>query len=570
MFFVILVAVKWLKTNKMLVNLFILLSLLGGISFFLPKDKYSRFFSAILFAVTAGYALQLVPAYQAGAAEPFVFHWIQYKSLHIDINLSANQRNFTGLLPLGIVLLFALFGNIFSRQETRRLRLGGLMCVNLAFLLLLLCANNLIVLMMSALLIGITTLYVINDYEAKKTYIFYDLISDMALFTAFAVIYSQFHQVELSVLTRYAREGEHIPLVAGLLLLSLLIKNGLFLFHNQLLSFRDLNFNRLIFLSFSSLPVVGILIYEKALPLLSAFEYSRLIIASAVVLSAVYALGGTLIYDDIKEKTLCFNMLFWAFLYALSLSTPQFSFSACFPLFLLMLSLNGLIHALSAAASDEIYMSRMGGFYKKLWLLLLFFIFWFAVFSAEVLSWKTLSPLVRFEQILFVFAMALALSHFLREAFFGVTQADEIVSARLKILPYVDCWLPAVLICGWYAFFRSEIPFSFLIMFAVFLLLLVLHPLRRLAHYYADEELQLSEFFKRFYELVLLTPITVLGRILWLTIDFVIIERTIINSLSDVIKFLIRISQKIHQSSLLNYILLALCGLGIIFLYVGR
>ena len=82
--------------------------------------------------------------------------------------------------------------------------------------------------------------------------------------------------------------------------------------------------------------------------------------------------------------------------------------------------------------------------------------------------------------------------------------------------------------------------------------------------------MQLSEFFKRFYELVLLTPITVLGRILWLTIDFVIIERTIINSLSDVIKFLIRISQKIHQSSLLNYILLALCGLGIIFLYVGR
>ena len=104
----------------------------------------------------------------------------------------------------------------------------------------------------------------------------------------------------------------------------------------------------------------------------------------------------------------------------------------------------------------------------------------------------------------------------------------------------------------------------------MFGLLLVIHPLRGLSRFYADEELQLSEFFKRFYELLILTPITVLGRILWLTIDFVIIEHTIINSLSDMIKFLIRISQKIHQPQLLNYILLTLCGLGVVFWYAGR
>lgn len=557
-------------TNNMLVNLFILLSLTGGAAFFLPKDKYSRFFSLLVFAGAVSYGWLIWQAYLSGSSEPFVFHWIQYKSLHIDINLSANQRNYLYLMPLGIVLLFSLFCNIFSRQEIRRLRLGGLMCVNLAFLLLLICANNLIILMISAFLISITTLYIINDYESKKTYIVYDLISDMALFTAFAIIYSQFHQVELSVLTKYAREGEHIPLVASLILLSLLIKNGLFLFHNQLLSFRDLNFNRLIFLSFSSLPVVGILIYEKVMPLLSAFEYGRLIIAVTAGLSAVYALGGTLIYDDIKEKTLCFNMLFWAFLYALALTVPHFSFSAYFSLFLLMLALNGLIHALSAAASDEIYVSKTGGFFKNLWLLFLFFVLWFAIFAQNTLSLDYSQTGARVVIVLFVSFMALALAHFLREVFFGATQADEIVSARLKALPYADCWLPAVLICGWSVFPFPEVSRTAVIAFAVFLLLLAIYPLRRLSRYYADEELQLAEFFKRFYELVVLTPITVLGRILWLTIDFVIIERTIINSLSDMIKFLIKVSQKIHQPALINYILLALCGLGILFLYTGR
>lgn len=557
-------------TNNMLINLFILLSLTGGAAFFLPKDKYARFFSLLVFAGATSYAWLIWQAYLSGNTEPFVFHWIQYKSLHIDINLSANQHNYLYLIPAGIVLLFSLFCNIFSRQEIRRLRLSGLMCVNLAFLLLLICANNLIILMISAFLISITTLYIINDYESKKTYIVYDLISDMALFTAFAIIYSQFHQAELSVLTKYAREGEHIPLVAGLILLSLLIKNGLFLFHNQLLSFRDLNFNRLIFLSFSSLPVVGILIYEKTLPLLSAFEYGRLIIGTAAGLSAVYALGGTLIYDDIKEKALCFNMLFWAFLYAMALAAPHFSFSAYFSLFLLMLALNGLIHALSAAASDEIYISKMGGFFKNLWLLFLFFVLWFAIFAQNTLSSDYNQTGTRVEVVLFVSFTALALAHFLREAFFGTTQADEIVCARLKTLPYADCWLPAVLICGWYIFPFPEISRTAIMAFAVFLLLLAIYPLRRLSRYYADEELQLAEFFKRFYELVVLTPITVLGRILWLTIDFVIIERTIINSLSDMIKFLIKVSQKIHQPTLINYILLALCGLGILFLYTGR
>ncbi len=554
----------------MLVHLFLLLSVLGGATFFLPKDKFSRFFSALLFLAAGIGVWNLIQASRSAHAEPFVFHWIQYKTLHIDINLSSNLRNFIQIMPFGIVLLFSLFGNIFSRQETRRLRLGGLMCINLAFLLLLVCANNLIVLMISAFLIGITTLYIINDYDSKKTYIFYNLVSDMALFTACAIIYSRFHQVELSVLSRYAREGEHVSLVALLILLSLMIKNGLFLFQNQLLSFRDINFNRMIFLSFCSLPVVGMSIYEKALPLLSSFEYTGIIIGTAAALSTLYALGGALIYDDIKEKTLCFNMLFWALLYALSLAMPQFSFAACYPLLLLMLALNGLIHALSASASDEVYASKMGGFAKMLWPQLVFFIIWYAVFVQNVFALAKPAPILNFELGTFAFAVALALAHLLRQAFFGTTRADDIVCARLRTLPYADCWLPAVLICGFYALPLSKISVPAGMTLAVFVLLLVMHPLRGLSRYYADEELQLSEFFKRFYELLILTPITVLGRILWLTIDFVIIERTIINSLSDMIKFLIRISQKIHQPQMLNYILLTLCGLGIIFLYAGR
>lgn len=554
----------------MLVNLFLSLFFLGGVSFFLPKDKYSRFFSVLFWMAAAYLGWLMIGVWMSAQAEPFVFHWIQYQKLHIDINLSSNQYNFSRLAPFGLIAVLSLLANIFSRQEDRRVRLGGLMCVNLAILIILLCADNLIILLISAFLIGVTTLYMINDYDSKKTYIFYNLIADMALFTAFAIIYSRFHQVELSVLARYAAVGEHKVLVSLLILLCLMIKNGLFLFQNQLLCLRELNYNRLIFISFSSLPVVGIMIYEKALPLFSGFEYARSLITVFAGLSAVYAFCGALVYDDIKEKTLCFNMLFWAMVYGLSLMLPHFSFALFVPLFLMMWGLNSLLHSLSASASDELYVSKMGGFIRALWPQFILFLIWYGAFSCTLLSFWGSNSMVNIGLSITLLALSIALAHLLRQIFFGQTQSDDLVTALLRNMPHVVYWLPPLFISLW--FFRENMHLSpqLLTAWGIFAFLLIAYPLRRLSLCYANEEFQLSEFFRRFYELVIITPITVLGRILWLTIDFVIIERTIINSLSNMIKFLIKVSQKIHRPSLINYVILTLCGLGIMFIYAGR
>ena len=89
-----------------------------------------------------------------------------------------------------------------------------------------------------------------------------------------------------------------------------------------------------------------------------------------------------------------------------------------------------------------------------------------------------------------------------------------------------------------------------------------------MAALYERDEIQLSEFFERFYEFAVIAPLNILGRILWLTVDFLLIERTIINSFSNLTGVLINVSQRIHTPRLLGYVVMTVVGLGIIFMFL--
>lgn len=551
----------------MVVNVFLLLALLGVSALPFRENKYSRFLAFLFWAAAAGIFWYFCRNWLAGTVKSFIFHWIQYKELHIDIDLSSNERNYLRIFPLFLMGIMSLLYNAFISQESQRVRLSGQMCLNLAFLILLICTNNLIFMMISSFLIGILGIYIINDYEIKKTYIFYNLISDMAMFAAFAMVYGQFGKVEVSVLTQYGKSGNYINLVAMLLLLSLFIKNGLFLFQNQLLCFRDLTFNRLIFLSFCSIPVCGIIIYGKIFAILLGFEYVRPVVAAIAILSAGYAVLGALIYDDIKEKTLCLNMLFWSFLYGISLFSHQLQFIDYVRLFILWYILNSLIYAVVVSASYEIYVSKMGGFFRSLWPEFLLFVVWAFALLQTLLVPEVPETVQNYIIWSFLILSGIALAHFLHEAFFGCCHAGDMVSALLKIA-HPAFWLPSLAVLGWYVYHEQYRNLTVWGAISVFLILIAAYPFRRLSRFYNNEEVQLSEFFGSLYDYIIVAPITIVGRMLWLTVDFVIIERTILNSINRLTGFLIGISRKIHQSSVINYIMLTLLGLGIMLTYV--
>ena len=80
---------------------------------------------------------------------------------------------------------------------------------------------------------------------------------------------------------------------------------------------------------------------------------------------------------------------------------------------------------------------------------------------------------------------------------------------------------------------------------------------------YEHEFIQTADLFSDFYRVFIIGPVKILGRVLWLTIDFLLIERTIINSLYRLVAVLINVFRRIHADSRIAWPLFILLGAGL-------
>lgn len=156
----------------MISKLFILLLAAGFLAVILPKERYSRFVSVLLFAVGGLLLFNFYENWQLGGTHASVYRVLEYKQLYLDIDLSSSPALYALIFPFFSMAVLSLYNTMFSLQEEQRGRLGSLILLDVAFLFLLICSNNLLLLLVGSSLIGIVGLYIINNFESKKTYVF--------------------------------------------------------------------------------------------------------------------------------------------------------------------------------------------------------------------------------------------------------------------------------------------------------------------------------------------------------------------------------------------------------------
>ena len=71
------------------------------------------------------------------------------------------------------------------------------------------------------------------------------------------------------------------------------------------------------------------------------------------------------------------------------------------------------------------------------------------------------------------------------------------------------------------------------------------------------------------YRIFLLSPLRLLGRVLWIAVDFVVIERSIIGSISQTSSLLVSAFHRMQEAAWLNYLLLVFVGLLLILINWG-
>lgn len=548
----------------MIINIFLALIAVSFLSNLLVKSNYDKIASFVVCAIFIVLFFNFYETWQLGQIYPFEYHWLKYRSLHVDVNLSSTNHNYMMIFPIFIVSLCSMLIAVFNKNEVFKLKLSSHILLNLAFFMLLICSDNLIQLLISSSMVGVIGFYIINDVQAREKYVFYNLLADLGLFTVFAIIYGQLGNLDLSELGRFEKEGAHRDLVAVLLLLSIYIKSGLFLFQNQLLNLSAINFNRLNLISWISTPLAGVIILSKTIPLLAISEISLPFLQVFAVLTIVWAFAASLIIDNIKERNVYLNLIIYGYVFAL-ISLGDFNITTHLPSIIMIGYLMSMgIYMVYISSSNELSISKMGGFFKAIKLTFIVSVLSLLLFIQTILHFTT--DINHSWSLSLLTFIVLSASHFYHQVYFGADKADDRVVAMLKN-PSWYVIIPQLLIVYFLAEYNNFYSFEILYIGMVLVLLMFIDPFSRLERLADYEAIQEEDYFEKAYDMLILTPVKILGRILWLLVDFILIERTIISSLTHGTGFLIKISSKLYRCTTISGIILTIFGLSAMILY---
>lgn len=545
-----------------------ILALWGGLSSILVSPKSNRIISVMTLMITSVIFFFLCRSYLFAETESFSFEWLKYMSLKVDVDLSSNITNYTQILPVFLLSLISMLIAVFNSEEVKKQSFCSLVALNLCAVSGAICAVNILQLLVCISLITILGYCIIDDMDARKKYAFYNLLADLSLFSVCSLAYGYIGSLEISALPMFDKLGGHRDLVAVLLAFSISLKLGLFMFHNQFYDMSVLHFNRLSYILFCTTPLSGLIILQKFFPLTLISEFIHPLLITVLILTIFCGIYSSIVIDNLKEKNIGIIQILYGFGVL-----QAFYGSAKFETIETMILFGGAIFSLMMygiyfASSYELYISKMGGFIKGIK-------FGFVILSAaliSVLHYIVNSLGISWQTILFSFVLILIISHIFRQVFWGQTRADERVMALLKNPAW---YLSLAIIIFSAIIWQKGNSFNIWVLgscLGCYMFLLSFNPLSKLKNFYNLEYLQESDVFEEIFDFLIITPLTILGRILWLLVDFILIERTIINSLSNATNLLIRGVSHLNVFSAKLYFLYILLGFGLMALlaYMGH
>lgn len=545
----------------MIINTFLSLLFLGFFSQLVNRERYSQLLSLLVLAGMSMVFFNFYQNWRLLLGQNFVYPWLNYPSLQVNVNLSASASDYSLLFPGFFISLLMLLINVFYPQENFKSKFAGALLLNVAFFMLLICSRNLVQLLISSAMVGVIGFYIIDDTKAREKYVFYNLLADMGLLTVFAVIYGQLGNVELSELGRLEKNCDHQDLIALLLLISVFIKSGLFLFHNQFIDLSKITFNRLLVINYISTPLAGVIILGKLMPLLTISSFALPAMQIIAVLTMLWGFVNMLVIDNIKEKSVYWAMMLYGYIYSL-ISLGNFNQDKELPGLILLGSAFSLnIFMIYVSSSNGLYASEMGGFIKRLKVTFVISLLSGAAFIHMIM--RTLNAHDYAWGMGYLIFGIIAWAHFISSVFLGGNKADERVVALLKNAPWYLI-LPTIFIVGWLLSVPPIFDLKFYYLLSGFIVLIIVYPFSKLEALANYEPIQKEDYFAHIYDWVLLTPLRIIGRILWLLVDFILIERTIISSLNHVTSLLVKTTSYLHRSSVRGYLFLSLLGLAIL------
>ncbi len=556
----------------MMINNIFALFFIGALGNIFLLKKAERLFSFFLLLVLGGISYAFISGYINADYAKYSFSWLKYLDLEVKVDLSFNKNLYQLFIPVLILSVLSVFLSVFNPKEEKRQQFISQIFLSLFFYLLLLTSQNLFQLIVANSLFSVVIFCLINDIDARKKYAFYNFLSDISLFSICSLFYAYLNTLNINAVELYQKSGAHKDLVAILFLFSLSIKSGLFMFHNQFYDMSVLTFNRLNYVLYCGTPTIGMVLLYKLSGILSISDYAEVVIKILALGTFLSGLFNVFFKDNIKEKAVGMAQLSWGTSFYLILMAPDKIMHIIFAGSFLGYLLNLVLYSIYHISSYEQNISKMGGFIKNL--KLSFVLYMLIFFCGANLFWQICSPISLVVCAIYLATLGLVLGYLFHQIFLGEIHADERVFALLKNCSYA-VYIVLLILGGISVHYVKPDMHTGLLnagLFVIFLLSFIVYPFKRFEKLYQNENIQEIDVFEDIFDFIIITPIRILGRILWLLVDFILIERTIINTWNAVFSKFLSLLQKLDVSSLktsIIYVVLSFAALAIC-LYVGK
>ena len=532
----------------------------GFMAFLFQKNRLAKSWAFVLFIGVAAVIATGFHHFDVFQSSLWYVPWIKTPALNLNLGLKTGGEFAPFILGGSAVLLYSLYYNIFYPLERDRLRAGGLYAFIFVLLMFILSAGNMMQLFLSLCLLDVLIFILISEWSSKRLFLAFNLTADALLFVLFAFVWGQENSLYFSALKLFSRHCSYPELVFWLWFVAVSIKCGLAFFHNYLLELKAISFVRQNFVAVVTVLLSGVVLFYKTFSLTSLVPYGALAFQILAAVSLLWALIGSLVSDYLKARILYFYMMLSALLVALIVLDRNNFLSLLLPL----LAVGGLMASVMIlpliAAANEPLVSHTGGFARAM-----MFSLFVSLVAFVVEIWVFLSLINSFNQwwiVAFVLCHFIAFSHFLGQVYFGDVHADERVWAVVKNPPLIY-FIPFIVLGVGLGMFCCDIkPIEGILSFSLLLFFSWKRPLCRYEFLEKTDERRDVKPLLSFYEKIFLTPLRLVGRVLWLTVDFLFVERVMVALLRRLIVILIRTSMFLHQNMRVCGWFFLLFGLG--------
>ena len=538
----------------MLINTVYSLLFLGIIALIKFRYKFDRVIVPLI-TLAATYIFYLFfTDFRIGAESVKTLLWDSSRSGDIKIDIISSPTTYGLILPFFIITLIALFNNLLFKFEQHKKSFAAILIFNLISLIMLIAGNNLIQIITFVFVIDILSQLLIKDIYASRRYSIYNLIADMGLFLVMAMLKSKLETLEVGNITNYYQTGRHRDFIMFVIVISLFIKLGFFLFQSYLLDLKNTKFHRLILIPYLSTPMVALILFMKFYPLLIISPSFNLCINIAVSLTMIWGAIGMVVINNLKEKTVYLNMLIISLLVKMIQST-NFAWNEHLSLLLIIgfcLSLCLYYAHYSMNRESNLFLVASSSVCNKNMFFLVMVIFMVCAASFCCVA----STMINYDNMhwvyLFFILLPLCTSHIFAQILSVASKTDAASKTEIyPIMILLSCFIASCFVLHKY---NGVLIYS--VYFCVtYLLFLKLYPLKFV---YNDKQLNVKlqkiDFFAHIYDVLIVNPIKIMGR--WLTVlfDFMFIEKTVSSLFSSLNNFTIRFFRKAARHWVLYYV----------------